>query len=140
MSLRWAYALAVAAAALGALGALPFLALHSHLSAIVICFVYWLGMILADVASLDLAARATPKGVEAMGYALMISFWNIGIAVSDVTGSWMYEHWKVPFSGLVWVNAGTTAAVLLVVPFLPGRLMSRKEGEAMVEASSPKNE
>lgn len=130
MSLRLAYSLTIVAAAVGAL---PFLFLASKTSAILICFVYGLGMILADVASLDLAARATPKGVEAMGYALMISFWNIGIAVSDVSGSFLYDRWHMPFSALVWINAGTTALVLFAVPFLPRRLMNGREGETMAE-------
>lgn len=55
------------------------------------------------------------------------------IAVSDVSGSFLYDRWHMPFSALVWINAGTTALVLFAVPFLPRRLMNGREGETMAE-------
>ena len=32
-----------------------------------------------------------------------------------------------PFANLIWINAGTTALVLIAVPFLPSSLMDRKD-------------
>jgi hypothetical protein len=77
----------------------------------------------------DLAARATPRGSEAMGYAVMMSVWNFTNAFSDVTGSWLYGHMGLTFIDLVWVNAGTTALVLVALPFLPGLLMNSRDGD-----------
>ena len=92
-----------------------------------------LGFTLAQLPLFDLAARATPKGSEALGYAMMLGFWNISQMISDVLGSYLYDHFHLPFMNLVWINAGTTALVLLAIPFLPGYLVDMKEGEAVVE-------
>ena len=58
----------------------------------------------------DLASRATPKGSESFGFALMMSVRNVTlIAISDVFGSYLYDKMHWPFLHLVWLNAGTTA-------------------------------
>jgi predicted MFS family arabinose efflux permease len=88
-----------------------------------------MGLTLAQLPLFDLAARATPKGSEALGYSLMIALWNIGLSLSDIIGSALFEKYGLTFMNLVWVNAGTTALVLVVIPFLPGRLVDKKEGE-----------
>jgi predicted MFS family arabinose efflux permease len=88
-----------------------------------------LGLTLAQLPLFDLAARATPKGSEALAYSLMIACWNWGLSLSDVLGSWLFDKFDQTFMNLVWVNAGTTAVVLIVVPFLPGNLVDCKEGE-----------
>ena len=115
------------------LTSLCYLGYVSHESAIVIEGLGMLGYTLAQLPLFDLAARATPKGSEALGYSMMIAFWNISQMISDVTGSYLYDHFHLPFKSLVWINAGTTALVLLVVPFLPGYLVDKKEGEAAGE-------
>ena len=74
---------------------------------------------IAVVALLDLAARATPKGSESLGFALMISVGNLAAALSDIIGSALVDHHIMTFFNLVWLNAGTTALILIVVPFLP---------------------
>ena len=88
-----------------------------------------LGITLAQLPLFDLAARATAKGSEALAYSLMIACWNWGLSLSDVLGSWLFDTFNQTFMNLVWVNAGTTALVLIVVPFLPGHLVDRREGE-----------
>jgi predicted MFS family arabinose efflux permease len=93
-----------------------------------------LGLTLAQLPLFDLAARATPKGSEALAYSLMIAFWNLGLSLSDVLGSWLFDRFGQTFMNLVWVNAGTTAAVLVVIPFLPARLVDRKEGQPIDSA------
>ena len=90
-----------------------------------------LGLTLAQLPLFDLAARATPKGSEALAYSLMIACWNWGLSLSDVLGSWLYDKFDQTFMNLVWVNAGTTALVLVVVPFLPGYLVDRREGDTV---------
>jgi hypothetical protein len=41
----------------------------------------------------------------------------------------LIDQYHVSFFSLVWLNAGTTAVVLLVIPFLPRMLMNRRDGE-----------
>jgi predicted MFS family arabinose efflux permease len=85
--------------------------------------------VISEVALLDLAVRSTPRGCEALGFALMISVRNFGIAMSDVVGSKLMDQAHFSFNTLVILNAVTTAAVLLFVPALPRALVLRKEGE-----------
>jgi hypothetical protein len=51
-------------------------------------------------------------------------------AVSDVLGSLLYERLHTGFTGLIWINAGSSAAVLLFVPFLPAALLAAREGKS----------
>ena len=78
----------------------------------------------------DLAARATPRGSESFGYALLLAVQSLAMfGVSDVVGSALYDRLHVGFKSLVWINAGTTAAVLLFVPFLPRALLAARDGK-----------
>jgi MFS family permease len=81
---------------------------------------------LAELGLLDLAARATPKGCEGLGYSLMLSISNAAQSGADIVGSHLADH-QWPFAGLVYLNAGTTALVLLLLPFLPATLMRGKD-------------
>lgn len=84
----------------------------------------------------DLAARATPKGSESFGFALMISIRDIAIfAISDVAGSYLYGHYHIGFRPLVWINAAATLAVLLFVPMVPAALLAGREGDPRANAS-----
>jgi hypothetical protein len=81
---------------------------------------------LAELALLDLAARATPQGCEGLGYSLMLSIRNVALFGADIVGSHLADH-KWPFASLVYLNACTTAIVLLLLPFLPAALMHSKD-------------
>jgi hypothetical protein len=113
-----------------ALCALFYLGYVGWKSALVIEAVGILGYTLAQIPLFDLAARATPKGSEALGYSMVIALGNLSTSFSDVIGSYLIDAWKFAFTHLVWVNAGTTALILLVIPFLPGFLVDKREGEA----------
>jgi hypothetical protein len=56
----------------------------------------------------------------------MLSVRNVALFGADVVGSYLVDH-KWPFSSLVYLNAGTTAIVLLLLPFLPAALMLSKD-------------
>jgi predicted MFS family arabinose efflux permease len=86
--------------------------------------------IVTEVAIMDLCIRSTPKGCEALGFALLISVRNFGISMSDVIGTQMLDAYHVSFESLVVVNAATTILVLAFVPFLPKAMLSRREGDA----------
>lgn len=110
---------------------LLYLGYVSKTSAIVIEGFGLLGYTLAQLPLFDLAARATPKGSEALGYSLMLGLGNLSSSLSDVLGSYLIDNLGLTFQNLVWVKAGTTALILFVVPFLPTYLVDRKEGESV---------
>ncbi len=84
---------------------------------------------LAALPLYDLASRAAPRGIESFAFSLMMSIRNIAIfAISNVVGSYLYSQYHVGFKQLVWINAGSTAAVLLFVPLLPAALLAAREG------------
>jgi predicted MFS family arabinose efflux permease len=107
-----------------------YLLYKSPVSAMIITGIEQMTMVFALLPLYDLAARATPKGSEALGYSLMMSVWNFTTQLSNLAGSWLYTHWKLTFSHLVWVNSGTTILVLLAVPFLPSILVDRRDGDS----------
>ncbi len=102
---------------------------HSRNSVICIETLNGFGSTIADLAFLDLAARATPRGSEALGYGLMMSMRNAMIGGGDVLGSWLTDTKHVSFSNLVYLNAGTSALVLLIIPVLPRLIMNRRDGD-----------
>jgi len=86
----------------------------------------------AEVSLMDLAARATPKGCEALGYSLILSMRNVALFSADIIGSRLSDN-KWPFAWLVFLNAGTTALVLIFLPFLPRAIMQGKDTKASEE-------
>ena len=94
---------------------------------------------LAELSLLDLAARATPRGCEGLGYALMLSIHNAATSGGDILGSTLFEQYHLTFKNLIWLNAGTTALVLLLIPFLPRVLMQSRDGDThpFSEANRP---
>jgi hypothetical protein len=78
----------------------------------------------------DLATRATPKGSEGFGFGLLISVRNVAIfVVSNNLGALLYE--RHGFKPLVWINAGSTLAVLLFLPLIPVALLAARERPAV---------
>ena len=85
--------------------------------------------ICSELALMDLAVRATPRGGESLGFALMMSARNFALKGSDVIGSWLIDSHGWSFHHLVWLNAGTTALILVFIPFLPRLIMEHKDGD-----------
>jgi Na+/melibiose symporter-like transporter len=108
---------------------LLYLFYHSWQSALLITAVEGATMSLALLPLYDLAARATPKASEALGYCVVISLWNFTGMFSNYAGAWLYTNWHLTFSHLVWLNAGTTLLVLVAVPFLPRSLTDSRDGD-----------
>jgi predicted MFS family arabinose efflux permease len=120
---------------LNAISSLLYLWYRSPQSAAIIDFANGFLAILGALPLFDLAARATPKGSESFGYALLMSVYNIAVfAISYPLGSWLYElptaNWHHNLSRLLWLNAGTSLVALVLVPFLPRILISKREGES----------
>lgn len=110
-----------------AAGVLPFLGLQSRTSGVVAYASWGFTAVLAQMAALDLATRAAPRGAEALGYALMVSAYNISLSLSDVVGSRIWQGLHRQFNWLVAINAGTTLLVLIAIPFLPAKLVGERE-------------
>ena len=111
------------------IGSLCYALYSSHMAAIVIESNNGLMAAVATLALFDLSARATPAGGEAVAYSLMMAASNHATSLSDVFGSAMYDKHGWTFMNLVWLNGLTTFLILLVVPFLPKALVSRRDAE-----------
>ncbi len=81
-----------------------------------------------EVALYDLAARVIPVGCEAMGYGLLIAAQIFCYREADVFGSFLYDHQHLEFWKLVTLNSSATLCVLLVIWFLPGKILSALDG------------
>lgn len=102
---------------------------YSHATAPFIHAIVGFAVICSELALMDLAVRSTPPGCESLGFSLMMSARNFALGGSDVIGSWLIDSHGWVFHELVWLNAGTTALVLVFVPFLPRAVMSRRDGQ-----------
>lgn len=114
---------------LHAVAALAYFAYGSLGAALVIEATYGLCTALALMPIFDLLARATPKASAALGYALIFSLGSLSVSGSDLVGSWLYERLDRSFTGMILLNSGTSALVLLAIPFLPRALVASRDGE-----------
>lgn len=117
-----------------AVGSLLFLGYHSHRAALGIEAANAFLSAGVAVALLDLAARATPRGSEALCYSLLMSAANLGVSLANVSGSWLYEKQHVPLPDLIWINAVTSALPLLALPLIPRALMAHPDGKRVQAA------
>jgi len=119
---------------LNATSSLLYLWYRSPQSAMIIDSANGFLAILGILPLFDLAARATPKGSESFGYALLLSVYNIAVfAISYPLGSWLYElpgvGWHHNLGRLIDLNAGTSLLALVLVPLLPRILLTQRDGE-----------
>jgi hypothetical protein len=63
----------------------------------------------------------------------MLSIRKVALFGADIVGSNLADH-KWPFASLVYLNAGTTAIVLVLLPFMPAALMHTKDQPANTTA------
>jgi len=88
------------------------------------------GFTLAEVAMMDLAVRATPKGCEGMGFSLMMSVRNLTLFGSDWFGSKLLETYHLQFNTLVWANAAITFIAVPLVLLLPKIILTAKDADS----------
>jgi MFS family permease len=127
--------LLVISIALNALGTLLYLFYSDYAHAVLIDSQNGFLFALAEITLIDLAARSTPKGCEGLGYSLIISILNVALFGADVVGSYLADHhWA--FAHLVYLSSGTTAIVLIFLPFLPAALMGSNDAGPSPEQQS----
>ena len=81
----------------------------------------------AEVALIDLAARATPPGCEGLGYSLILSVRNLSLFGADKLGAYWSDNYHFSWSTMVIINAATTAIVLIILPFMPRGIMRSRD-------------
>lgn len=94
---------------------------------------------LAELALMDLAVRATPKGSEGVGFSLMMAVRNLAVFGSDWLGSAALDRYHLLFGTLVVANSLTTFITVPLVLALPRILVRHKDAEVPVEPAMPKS-
>jgi MFS family permease len=103
----------------GVLSTLSYLGLGSHSSAVVIWFLGGITSMIAMIATMSLAAEASPAGAEGFAFAAMMSIVNLTGPLSDTTGSALYEHvFHQHLAPLIVVSAAATAVVFFLIPLM----------------------
>jgi MFS family permease len=106
-----------------------FLLLSNGASAAIINFFSGMAGMVAFVATLSLAADFCPKRAEGFAFAALMSLLNLSSALSNIIGSFLYEHaFHNRLAPLIIVSAASTAVIFLFVPLL--RLGDKRSGAA----------
>ena len=104
------------AIAAGVVATLAYLGYVGHVSAVVIALAFGCVGMFIQLTFLDLAAKACPKQVEATFFALLMSVYNGGVQISQITGGWLYD--QVGYTKLVLISAAFTALCWLLLPLV----------------------
>lgn len=103
----------------GVAATLAYLLLRDEPSAAVVYFLNGAAAMLANVATLTLAAETCPARAEGFVFAALMSVTNLATPIADTIGAFLYER---AFGGtlppLIAVSAAATAIVFLLVPLL----------------------
>jgi Na+/melibiose symporter-like transporter len=86
-----------------------------------------MGFALAELAFMDMSARATPRGSESLGYSLMISVRTFALFGTDIIGANLLDHHGWHFRDLVLVNTATSLLALPLVFLLPRAILSQRD-------------
>jgi MFS family permease len=122
----------VAAIGAGTCGTLGYLLYRDWQAAVVIDTLFGCIGMMTQLAFLDLAAKACPRRVEATFFALLMSVFNGGTQVSQITGGYLYD-W-LGYTPLILISATMTAGAWLLVPLVK---IDRIEARAGTAGASP---
>ncbi len=115
---------------LGTTSTASFLLLTNEITAAAVNFGSGMAAMVANVATLTLAAEVCPKRSEGFVFAALMSIINLAAPASDNAGAFLYEHvFRNRLAPLVVVSAAFTAFALVIVPLL--RLGDRRQGEGI---------
>jgi predicted MFS family arabinose efflux permease len=105
--------------AFGVISTLAYLLLVDPVSAVAIYFFGGMAAMVANVATLSLAAAVCPPRAEGFTFAALMSVINLATPLSDTIGAVLYEHvFANRLAPLILVSAAFTAFVLVLVPFV----------------------
>jgi predicted MFS family arabinose efflux permease len=103
----------------GTLATLAYLGLVDEASAIAISFVAGIAGMIANVATLTLAADHCPERSEGFAFAALMSVINLAGPLSDTSGAFLYQHlFHQALTPLIVVSAAFTAFIFVLVPLL----------------------
>jgi MFS family permease len=103
----------------GTAAAAAFLGLVDEASAIVVYFLNGIASMIANIATLTLAAEHCPKHSEGFAFAALMSVINLATPLADTTGAFLYQHvFAGQLAPLIVVSAAFTAFVFVLVPLL----------------------
>jgi MFS family permease len=102
---------------LGTLGTLAFLLMVDPVSAVVVYFLFGVAGMIANVATLTLAADHCPARAEGFAFAALMSVMNVATPAADTTGAYLYDHvFDGRLAPLIVVSAAFTAFALVLIP------------------------
>jgi MFS family permease len=103
----------------GVLGTLAFLGMVDVPSAIAIYFINGIAGMIANIATLSLAAEHCPERSEGFAFAALMSVINLAAPLSDTSGAFLYEHlFNKQLAPLIVLSAAFTALIFALVPLL----------------------
>ncbi len=103
----------------GTAATLSFLALHDPATAAVASFLSGVAAMIANIATLTLAAECCPKRSEGFTFAALMAVMNLADPISNTTGAYLYDHvFDNEMAPLILVSAAATAVAIVLVPML----------------------
>jgi MFS family permease len=109
--------------AAGTLATLAYLGLVDETTGVIVYFVNGVAGMIANIATLALAADHCPPRSEGFAFAALMSVMNLAAPLHDTIGALLYEHlFHQRLAPLIVVSAAFTAAIFLLMPLLRGRV------------------
>jgi MFS family permease len=103
----------------GTLATLAYLGMVDEPSAITVYFFNGVAGMIANIATLALAAEHCPPRSEGFAFAALMSVINLATALADPIGAYMFEHWfNRGLAPLIVVSAAFTLLIFVLVPLL----------------------
>ena len=119
---RWAlvrlptYTLLKLSVLCGTLSTLAFLGMVDPVTAVLVYFASGVAGMIANIATLTLAAEHCPTGAEGFAFAGLMSVINLATPLSDTSGAFLYEHlFHRALAPLIVVSAVFTALALVLM-------------------------
>ena len=101
----------------GTVSTLNFLFMKDPLSAVFVYFLVGAATMIANVATLTLAANHAPERAEGFAFAALMSVINLAAPLSDTSGAFLYQHlFGAHIAPLIILSAAFTAFALVLIP------------------------
>jgi len=114
----------------GVLSTLAYLGLAGPAGAVLVYFAAGVAGMIANIATLTLAADHCPPGAEGFAFAGLMSVINLATPLSDTIGAFLYEHvFHQTLAPLILVSAAFTGFVLVLMRLF--RIEGRPAGSAL---------